>query len=42
MDQEPDQKNQIQEKIRLIRKTVSSIVLAYGKLYEDIPIEELE
>jgi hypothetical protein len=42
MDQEPDQKSQIQEKIRIIRKTVSSIVLAYEKLYEDMPIEELE
>jgi uncharacterized membrane protein len=42
MDQEPDQKSQIQERIRLIRKTVSSIVLAYEKLYEDMPIEELE
>ena len=39
MDQSPEEKDQIQTKIRLIRKRVSSIILAYEKLYKDLPSE---
>jgi hypothetical protein len=42
MDQEPDQRDEIQEKIRSLRKTVSSIIIAYKKLYEDMTIEEID